>query len=86
MNAIYNTIGEKYDSTRTADPEIVSTLATLLNIDAKKTYLDIACGTGNYTIELNKIGGNWFGFDQSQKMLHEASRTTQAEDREERES
>ena len=73
MTAIYNKIGDNYDITRKADPEITATLAKLLNIQNNKHYLDIACGTGNYTIELNKLGGKWYGFDQSQKMLDEAT-------------
>ncbi|RYY04387.1 MAG: SAM-dependent methyltransferase [Gammaproteobacteria bacterium] len=73
MTAIYNKIGDNYDTTRKADPEITATLAHLLNIQKDKHYLDVACGTGNYTIELNKLGGKWYGFDQSQKMLNEAT-------------
>lgn len=76
MSAIYNEIGINYDTTRKADPHITRKLAELSEIKANKKYLDIACGTGNYTIELNKFGGQWFGFDQSEKMLREAKLKT----------
>ena len=76
MSAIYNEIGVNYDITRNADPRIVHKLAELAEIEPNKKYLDIACGTGNYTIELSKCGGEWFGFDQSEKMLHEAKLKT----------
>lgn len=72
MSVIYNEIGDNYDTTRKTDPHIAHKLAELIEIDPNKKYLDIACGTGNYTIALNKLGGQWFGFDQSEKMLNEA--------------
>jgi ubiquinone/menaquinone biosynthesis C-methylase UbiE len=47
--AVYNTIGKTYDTTRKPDPEIVQTLIRLIQPKAKGHYLDIACGSGNYT-------------------------------------
>ena len=35
-------------------------------------YLDIGCGTGNYTIDLNRKGLKFYGVDPSAKMLEEA--------------
>ena len=35
-------------------------------------YLDIGCGTGNYTIDLNARGLKFYGVDPSSKMLEEA--------------
>ena len=72
MGAIYDEIGKDYDTTRKADPCILSTLNSLLNVEEEKTYLDVACGTGNYTSEISKFGGKWFAFDNSEKMLSEA--------------
>ena len=72
MGVIYVEIGIEYDTTRKADPAILSKLASLLDIENSKKYLDVACGTGNYTSELSKIGGQWSAFDHSQKMLSEA--------------
>ena len=72
MAAIYDEIGIEYDTTRKADPKILSRLASLLGIENSKKYIDIACGTGNYTSALSNLGGEWFAFDQSRKMLSEA--------------
>jgi ubiquinone/menaquinone biosynthesis C-methylase UbiE len=70
--AIYNQIGQTYDTTRRADPYIVSRLAYHLDIDTQKNYLDLACGTGNYTIALAAKGGSWHGIDQSSQMIKTA--------------
>lgn len=73
MKTIYDKIGSGYDTTRKADPFILSQLNRYLEIRDNKNYLDVACGTGNYTSEIAKFGGNWFAFDQSQIMLSEAA-------------
>jgi ubiquinone/menaquinone biosynthesis C-methylase UbiE len=72
MHKIYDEIGNGYDTTRKADPFILSQFKSLLNIESNKKYLDVACGTGNYTSEISKIGGSWNAFDQSDVMLSEA--------------
>ena len=72
MGAIYDEIGKDYDTTRKADPSILSTLNSLLDVKKGKRYLDVACGTGNYTSEISKLGGKWFAFDNSEEMLFEA--------------
>lgn len=69
---IYDEIGDGYDTTRRADPEIVATLLKFIAVQPGRNYLDLACGTGNYTAELCKSGANWHGLDQSQTMLLEA--------------
>lgn len=50
MDSIYNELGNNYDTTRKPDPEITATLAAHLQIETGGRYLDIACGTGNYTV------------------------------------
>lgn len=72
MESIYDEIGKDYDTTRKADPCILSTLNSLLDVEKGKRYLDVACGTGNYTSEISKLGGKWFAFDNSDEMLSEA--------------
>ena len=72
MLPIYDKIGEKYDTTRKADPMILQELGNLLDIKQNYIYLDVACGTGNYTSEIAKVGGSWHAFDNSEKMLEEA--------------
>lgn len=52
MAAMYNQIGNGYDATRCADPEILNAMARLLSVREGRLYVDVACGTGNYTVEL----------------------------------
>lgn len=72
MEAIYDAIGDGYDTTRRSDPTILAGLNSLLNVQRDKTYLDIACGTGNYSAAMSELGGIWYAFDHSEKMLFEA--------------
>ncbi len=77
MTALYDRIGKAYDRTRTADPDLVEQMATLLSIQQDGHYLDIGCGTGNYTAALASKGGKWIGIDPSAEMLGKArTRTT----------
>ena len=69
---VYNKIGKDYNSTRKADPYIAGRLYDLLNPEPGNTYLDIGCGTGNYTIKLAEMGLQMIGIDPSELMLHEA--------------
>ncbi len=70
--AIYNTIGKTYDTTRKPDPEIVKTLLGLLTPNGNGVYLDVACGSGNYTDALAKSGLHIEGIDISEEMLSKA--------------
>jgi ubiquinone/menaquinone biosynthesis C-methylase UbiE len=70
----YEKIGEGYNLTRHADSFLVAKIASLLDIDPKNHYLDLACGTGNYTVALADRGGTWTGIDQSSVMIKEASK------------
>ncbi len=65
----YDRIGQGYDQTRQADPYLVSRLKELLSVQSVKTYLDIGCGTGNYTLALQEPGANFIGMDPSLAML-----------------
>lgn len=77
MQTIYDKIGNGYDTTRKADPFILSQFNSLLGIEPDKIYLDVACGTGNYSSEISKFGGDWSAFDQSEVMLSEAVNKSQ---------
>lgn len=76
MEAKYNKIGINYGQTRKADKYIVGKLLSHLNPDKNGLYLDIGCGTGNYTVELNKKGFDFIGIDPSEIMLNEARSKT----------
>ncbi len=70
--ALYDQIGVGYDTTRRADPEIVRRLIRHLDARPGGRYLDVACGTGNYTAALARAGLDMVGVDQSERMLREA--------------
>lgn len=72
MTAKYDRIGNEYDTTRRADPFLTERLAFHLDINPAGKYLDIACGSGNYTTALSMLGGRWSGIDQSPVMLEKA--------------
>jgi SAM-dependent methyltransferase len=76
--AVYQQIGESYDLTRRADPYIVSRLDQHLGVRSNLSYLDVACGTGNYTLALAQSGGIWHGIDQSQRMIDAARRKSKS--------
>lgn len=72
MNAKYDRIGIDYNETRRADPYLASRLLHHLAPEPGKVYLDIGCGTGNYTSILAGSGGQFIGVDPSEKMLEKA--------------
>jgi len=67
--ALYDTIGTGYNITRQADPYITERLFQILSPKITGTYLDIGCGTGNYTIAMANRGINFYGVEPSEKML-----------------
>ncbi len=71
---LYDSIGVNYDSTRRADPYLTERLARHVDLRGDGRYLDIACGTGNYTVGLAARGGSWHGLDLSSGMVRSAQR------------
>ena len=71
---IYDDIGTGYNSTRKADPYLTSRIIDLLQPEKNKHYLDVGCGTGNYTYALWQQGIKFTGLDPSQRMLDEAKK------------
>jgi ubiquinone/menaquinone biosynthesis C-methylase UbiE len=67
--AIYDRIGFGYDATRRADPYLVSRLRLHLSLRAGRSCLDLACGTGNYTVAVAEAGARLIAIDQSSVML-----------------
>jgi SAM-dependent methyltransferase len=72
MPTLYDTIGSTYAHSRRADPGIVQALARQLRLAPGGAYLDLACGTGNYTAALCGLGGQWSAVDVSRVMLDQA--------------
>jgi len=69
MTARYDIIGNTYDTTRRADPYLTQRLLHHLNPQPKQRILDVACGSGNYTIALHDLGVDICGVDVSTKMI-----------------
>ena len=65
-------ITNDYDLTRCADTYITRRFAHHLNTSSGSRYLDIGCGTGNYTLALNNMGIRFTGVDRSPWMLNGA--------------
>ncbi len=71
--ARYDKIGIGYDTTRQADPYLSQKMHDLIFTGNKDSlYLDIGCGTGNYTSVLNEKGLKFTGIDPSDEMLNKA--------------
>lgn len=66
---LYDRIGDGYDVSRVADPEILERLKLHLDPVPGGSYLDVACGSGNYTVALAAQGYHMYGVDVSEKML-----------------
>jgi ubiquinone/menaquinone biosynthesis C-methylase UbiE len=70
---LYDNIGHNYDDTRCADGYILGRVINLLNAIESGHYLEIGCGTGNYTIGLLGAGyKNIVSLDPSEVMLEKA--------------
>lgn len=78
MSTKYNKIGINYNQTRKADPYLVEQLLKHLNPKKEDLYLDIGCGTGNYTSALQKKGFNFIGIEPSIEMLQKAQAKNEA--------
>lgn len=70
--ALYDRIGVGYDTTRQADPYLLSRLIHHLRPRASGRYLDIGSGTGNYTIAMHQAGVPIRGLELSATMLGRA--------------
>ena len=72
MEVKYDKIGTDYNLTRKADNYLTAQLLYHLKPIKGGKYLDIGCGTGNYTNELQKKGFQCIGIDPSKEMLEKA--------------
>lgn len=73
MPALYDQIGHGYDTTRRADPFLVSRIVDALGETEGAPCLDLACGSGNYTLALAAHGITCHGTDQSRRMIDSAA-------------
>lgn len=72
QKALYDIVGKTYDSTRCADPEITQFLIKHLGPQVNGKYIDVCCGSGNYTTAIYNQGVNLSGIDISEVMLAKA--------------
>jgi SAM-dependent methyltransferase len=72
MEIKYDKIGIDYNVTRKVDAHLTKQLLLHLAPTKSGKYLDIGCGTGNYTNELQKNGFDFIGIDPSEIMLEKA--------------
>jgi len=72
---IYETTAKTYNIGRKADPFIVERIGENLLQDLNGVYLDVGCGTGNYTSALAQLGFDIQGLDLSPSMLAEAKKS-----------
>lgn len=68
-DAAYDTIGIGYDTTRRADPYLTERILHLIRAQPGDSILDVACGSGNYTIALSNAGLRMTGIDRSGRMI-----------------
>ena len=69
---IYNAIGADYDKTRRADEFLTKRFQHFLSPAKNENYLDMGCGTGNYTCALASREYKFYGIDPSELMLENA--------------
>lgn len=68
----YDHIGQGYNRSRRADPYLSERMFALLSPHLGLHFVDVGCGTGNYTIALQERGMNITGIDPSATMLDKA--------------
>ena len=78
--ARYDRIGIGYDTTRRADPHLTDRLVSLLGARPGDRVLDVACGSGNYTLALADRGLRMTGVDRSPRMIAAAREKSAALD------
>ncbi len=78
MGVKYDKIGVDYNLTRKADKFLTEQLLYHLNPRKGGFYLDIGCGTGNYTNEFQRKGYQFIGIDPSIAMLEKAKSKNQS--------
>ncbi len=76
MSDFYTNLVDHYDVLFPAEPDIVSFLVE--NMTGRRRLLDIACGTGTYSLELAARGFEVTGIDLDKEMIGRAKKKTAA--------
>ncbi|HEX3385799.1 MAG TPA: class I SAM-dependent methyltransferase, partial [Mucilaginibacter sp.] len=69
IKCLYDDIGRGYNTTRQADAYLTGRLYYHLLPKDGAVYLDVGCGTGNYTTALANKGLDFQGIEPSEEML-----------------
>ena len=79
MKVDYDSLAREYAQHRQVQPEVLKNLIQTGELNSASQVLDVGCGTGNYTIALEKaIGCLCWGVEPSEQMLARASERTQS--------
>ena len=76
--ARFDEIGPLYDTTRRADPFLAGRLIEHLEVLPEQRYLDLGCGTGNYSLEVARRCARIIALDQSPIMISRAKTKSSA--------
>lgn len=77
MKVDYNVLAQEYAEHRQVHPEVLQNLVEAGELKAASRVLEVGCGTGNYTIAIEKITGcSCWGVDPSEQMLAMANART----------
>jgi ubiquinone/menaquinone biosynthesis C-methylase UbiE len=68
MSKKYDEIGKTYSQTRIADARITNAIIQGLNLTTPSIIVDIGAGTGNYSVELAKLGYKVLAVEPSEVM------------------
>jgi len=77
MSEKYDLIGTDYNLSRSADIYLTHRIIAHLDPAPDGKYLEIGCGTGNYTNQFQKAGLSFTGIDPSNEMLKQAKLTNE---------
>lgn len=66
---MYNTLSKYYDYVFSAGVEPLNMLQSLLQAGKAASILDLACGSGSYSIELAALGFEVYGLDYETEMI-----------------
>jgi ubiquinone/menaquinone biosynthesis C-methylase UbiE len=79
MKLDYNFLAREFAQHRQVQPEVLKNLIQTGELNSASRVLDVGCGTGNYTVALEKaLGCASWGIEPSEQMLAKASERTQS--------
>ena len=74
----YDDLAREYAQHRKIQPEVLKNLIQNSELNRSSKVLDVGCGTGNYTVALEKtVGCSCWGIEPSEQMLTKARQRTE---------